>query len=177
MAAEGSALAWRVPVRALGSAWAPRGLLPGRASPPCLQLSHFVDLLLLNLCFFPLAAMKADRRRLKGEKSDLVSQMQQLYSTLESREEQLRDFIRNYEQHRKVRGGGGGKAGKGEAPHGAGGCGRQEDPAAPRIPQGSSAAVPSRSLQGPPVKSRAPLAPVPGKLEGLKIGHWFRGSA
>lgn len=49
-----------------------------------------------------LAAMKADRKRLKGEKTDLVSQMQQLYATLESREEQLRDFIRNYEQHRKV---------------------------------------------------------------------------
>lgn len=47
-------------------------------------------------------AMKADRKRLKGEKTDLVSQMQQLYATLESREEQLRDFIRNYEQHRKV---------------------------------------------------------------------------
>ncbi|TSN76544.1 Kazrin-A [Bagarius yarrelli] len=28
--------------------------------------------------------------------------MQQLYATLESREEQLRDFIRNYEQHRKM---------------------------------------------------------------------------
>ncbi|KAM6435494.1 kazrin isoform 1-T1 [Liasis olivaceus] len=48
-----------------------------------------------------LQAMKADRKRLKGEKTDLVNQMQQLYSTLESREEQLRDFIRNYEQHRK----------------------------------------------------------------------------
>lgn len=47
--------------------------------------------------------MKADRKRLKAEKTDLVSQMQQLYATLESREEQLRDFIRNYEQHRKVR--------------------------------------------------------------------------
>ncbi|KAM6045794.1 kazrin isoform 2-T2 [Theristicus caerulescens] len=46
-------------------------------------------------------AMKADRKRLKVEKTDLVSQMQQLYATLESREEQLRDFIRNYEQHRK----------------------------------------------------------------------------
>ncbi|KAK2490440.1 hypothetical protein MC885_000414 [Smutsia gigantea] len=45
--------------------------------------------------------MKADRKRLKGEKTDLMSQMQQLYATLESREEQLRDFIRNYEQHRK----------------------------------------------------------------------------
>nr|XP_051697501.1 kazrin isoform X2 [Oryctolagus cuniculus] len=48
-----------------------------------------------------LQAMKADRKRLKGEKTDLLSQMQQLYATLESREEQLRDFIRNYEQHRK----------------------------------------------------------------------------
>lgn len=51
---------------------------------------------------FSPAAMKADRKRLKAEKTDLVSQMQQLYATLESREEQLRDFIRNYEQHRKV---------------------------------------------------------------------------
>ncbi|XP_031760551.1 kazrin isoform X2 [Xenopus tropicalis] len=48
-----------------------------------------------------LQAMKADRKRLKTEKTDLVSQMEQLYTTLESREEQLRDFIRNYEQHRK----------------------------------------------------------------------------
>lgn len=46
--------------------------------------------------------MKSDRKRLKAEKADLVNQMQQLYATLESREEQLRDFIRNYEQHRKV---------------------------------------------------------------------------
>ncbi|XP_030230750.1 kazrin, periplakin interacting protein b isoform X3 [Gadus morhua] len=48
-----------------------------------------------------LQAMKGDRKRLKVEKADLVSQMQQLYTTLESREEQLRDFIRNYDQHRK----------------------------------------------------------------------------
>ncbi|XP_071203338.1 kazrin-like isoform X2 [Salvelinus alpinus] len=48
-----------------------------------------------------LQAMKADRKHLKAEKADLVNQMQQLYATLESREEQLRDFIRNYEQHRK----------------------------------------------------------------------------
>ncbi|CAL8251403.1 unnamed protein product [Arctogadus glacialis] len=46
-------------------------------------------------------AMKADRKRLKAEKADVVNQMQQLYATLESREEQLRDFIRNYDQHRK----------------------------------------------------------------------------
>ncbi|XP_054648277.1 kazrin-like isoform X2 [Dunckerocampus dactyliophorus] len=48
-----------------------------------------------------LQAMKSDRKRLKAEKADLVNQMQQVYSTLESREEQLRDFIRNYDQHRK----------------------------------------------------------------------------
>ncbi|XP_029528119.1 kazrin-like isoform X1 [Oncorhynchus nerka] len=48
-----------------------------------------------------LQAMKSDRKRLKVEKADLVNQMQQLYTTLESREEQLRDFIRNYDQHRK----------------------------------------------------------------------------
>ncbi|XP_030633517.1 kazrin, periplakin interacting protein b [Chanos chanos] len=48
-----------------------------------------------------LQAMRGDRKRLKAEKADLVSQMQQLYTTLESREEQLRDFIRNYDQHRK----------------------------------------------------------------------------
>ncbi|XP_056896124.1 kazrin-like isoform X2 [Takifugu flavidus] len=48
-----------------------------------------------------LQAMKSDRKRLKAERADLMNQMQQLYATLESREEQLRDFIRNYEQHRK----------------------------------------------------------------------------
>uniref|UniRef100_UPI00358E5FC0 kazrin-like isoform X3 n=1 Tax=Myxine glutinosa TaxID=7769 RepID=UPI00358E5FC0 len=47
------------------------------------------------------AAMKEDRRRLREEKSDLVSQMKQLYSTLEEKEQQLRSFIRSYEQHRK----------------------------------------------------------------------------
>ncbi|XP_062420134.1 kazrin isoform X1 [Pungitius pungitius] len=48
-----------------------------------------------------LQAMKADRKRLKVEKADLASQMQQLYATLESRDDQLREFIRNYDQHRK----------------------------------------------------------------------------
>ncbi|XP_031660196.1 kazrin-like [Oncorhynchus kisutch] len=48
-----------------------------------------------------LQAMKADPKHLKAEKAYLVNQMQQLYATLESREKQLRDFIHNYEQHRK----------------------------------------------------------------------------
>ncbi|XP_067658093.1 uncharacterized protein [Haliotis asinina] len=45
-----------------------------------------------------LQAMKADRKRLKGEKLDLLNQMKQLYTTLEDKESELRDFIRNYEQ-------------------------------------------------------------------------------
>ncbi|XP_046390832.1 kazrin isoform X3 [Ischnura elegans] len=44
------------------------------------------------------AALKADRKRLKAEKFDLLNQMKQLYGTLEDKEKELRDFIRNYEQ-------------------------------------------------------------------------------
>ena len=42
--------------------------------------------------------MKSDRKRLKGDKVDLLNQMKQLYCTLEAKEEEMRDFIRNYEQ-------------------------------------------------------------------------------
>ncbi|XP_063239852.1 kazrin isoform X2 [Bacillus rossius redtenbacheri] len=48
-----------------------------------------------------LAALKADRKRLKAEKFDLLNQMKQLYGTLEDKEKELRDFIRNYEQMRE----------------------------------------------------------------------------
>lgn len=44
-----------------------------------------------------LQAMKSDRKRLKAEKVDLLHQMKQLYVTLEDKESELRDFIRNYE--------------------------------------------------------------------------------
>lgn len=56
-----------------------------------------VFLAYLSFLFF-VAAMKADRKRLKAEKLDLLSQMKQLYCTLEDKESELRDFIRNYEQ-------------------------------------------------------------------------------
>ena len=46
-------------------------------------------------------AMKADRKRFKGEKLDLLNQMKQLYSTLEDKESELREFIRTYEQKMK----------------------------------------------------------------------------
>lgn len=48
--------------------------------------------------FFLSTALKADRKRLKAEKFDLINQMKQLYATLEDKEKELRDFIRNYEQ-------------------------------------------------------------------------------
>ncbi|GLH05284.1 Uncharacterized protein GBIM_10923, partial [Gryllus bimaculatus] len=44
------------------------------------------------------APRPADRKRLKAEKFDLLNQMKQLYGTLEDKEKELRDFIRNYEQ-------------------------------------------------------------------------------
>ncbi|XP_059475337.1 kazrin isoform X2 [Neocloeon triangulifer] len=47
-----------------------------------------------------LAAVKAERKKLKSEKFDLLNQMKQLYSTLDDKETELRDFIRNYEQMR-----------------------------------------------------------------------------
>ncbi|XP_052284093.1 kazrin-like isoform X3 [Dreissena polymorpha] len=52
----------------------------------------------LNRAKEALAALKADRKRLKGEKLELLNQMKQLYTTLEDKEAELRDFMRNYEQ-------------------------------------------------------------------------------
>ncbi len=46
--------------------------------------------------------MKADRKRLKAEKFDVLNQMKQLYATLEDKEKELRDFIRTYEKVRPV---------------------------------------------------------------------------
>ncbi|XP_052759830.1 kazrin-like isoform X2 [Mya arenaria] len=52
----------------------------------------------LNRAKEALAALKADRKRLKGEKLELLNQMKQLYGTLEDKESELRDFIHTYEQ-------------------------------------------------------------------------------
>ncbi|XP_076451782.1 kazrin-like isoform X2 [Babylonia areolata] len=52
----------------------------------------------LNRAKEALQAMKGDRKRLKTEKVELLHQMKQLYVTLEDKESELRDFIRNYEQ-------------------------------------------------------------------------------
>jgi flagellar basal body-associated protein FliL len=46
---------------------------------------------IVNLIF---TAMKSDRKRLKAEKLELLNQMKQLYTTLEEKETELRDFIR-----------------------------------------------------------------------------------
>ncbi|XP_023015542.2 liprin protein kazrin isoform X1 [Leptinotarsa decemlineata] len=52
----------------------------------------------LQLAKEALTTLKADKRRLKAEKFDLLNQMKQLYSTLEDKEKELRDFIRSYGQ-------------------------------------------------------------------------------
>uniref|UniRef100_UPI00358EC7D0 kazrin-like isoform X2 n=1 Tax=Myxine glutinosa TaxID=7769 RepID=UPI00358EC7D0 len=43
------------------------------------------------------SAMKSDQQQLRAEKSDMLAQMQQLYATLEEKDQQLRNFIRSYE--------------------------------------------------------------------------------
>lgn len=50
------------------------------------------------LFFVGLTALKADRKRLKAEKFDVLNQMKQLYATLEDKEKELREFIRAYEK-------------------------------------------------------------------------------
>ncbi|XP_060519601.1 kazrin isoform X2 [Cylas formicarius] len=52
----------------------------------------------LQLAKEALTTLKADKRRLKAEKYDLLNQMKQLFSTLEDKEKELRDFIRTYGQ-------------------------------------------------------------------------------
>ncbi|KAL1502057.1 hypothetical protein ABEB36_007260 [Hypothenemus hampei] len=52
----------------------------------------------LQLVKEALITLKADKRRLKAEKFDLLNQMKQLFSTLEDKEKELRDFIRTYGQ-------------------------------------------------------------------------------
>jgi hypothetical protein len=48
--------------------------------------------------FLFVSALKADRKRLKAEKFDVLNQMKQLYATLEDKEKELREFIRAYEK-------------------------------------------------------------------------------
>ncbi|KAF2361124.1 hypothetical protein FHG87_008114 [Trinorchestia longiramus] len=72
----------------------------GTASQPPVSDNNQVTHLVTELCHAKeaLAALKADRKRLKTEKVDLLQQMKQLYATLEDKEAELRDFIRNFEQ-------------------------------------------------------------------------------
>ena len=42
-------------------------------------------------------ALKADRKRLRCEKFDLLNQTKELYEIIESKENEIRDFLRHYE--------------------------------------------------------------------------------
>ncbi|XP_049819963.1 kazrin isoform X2 [Aethina tumida] len=55
----------------------------------------------LQLAKEALLTLKSDKRRLKAEKFDLLNQMKELYTTLEDKEKELRDFIRSYGQVRE----------------------------------------------------------------------------
>lgn len=57
------------------------------------------NLLIICVCF--LLAMRSDRKRLKSEKIELLNQAKELYSTIESKENELRDFLRHYESKTK----------------------------------------------------------------------------
>lgn len=48
-----------------------------------------------NTC--ALAALRTERRRLKGDKCDLLQQMRDVYTALEGKETELRDFLHQYE--------------------------------------------------------------------------------
>uniref|UniRef100_T1GHV3 SAM domain-containing protein n=1 Tax=Megaselia scalaris TaxID=36166 RepID=T1GHV3_MEGSC len=45
-----------------------------------------------------IAQLKIERKKLKSDKNDLLAQVKQLCSSLQDKEQELRDFIRNYEQ-------------------------------------------------------------------------------
>ncbi|RUS73951.1 hypothetical protein EGW08_018289, partial [Elysia chlorotica] len=81
----------------------------GQGRPPVAHRPSYGELKLeliqsrqeLNRAREMLHGMKSDRKRLKGEKLDLLGQIKQLYTTLEEKETELRDFIKNYEQRVK----------------------------------------------------------------------------
>lgn len=60
----------------------------------CVYFAEEINKLLVSV-------LKADRKRLKAEKYDLLNQMKELYATLDDKEKELRDFIRNYDKVRK----------------------------------------------------------------------------
>ncbi|XP_072379366.1 kazrin isoform X2 [Diabrotica undecimpunctata] len=85
----------RLVVSGATSALAERKNLSENADPN--SATHALELE-LQLAREALSTLKADKRRLKAEKFDLLNQMKQLYLTLEDKEKELRDFIRSYGQ-------------------------------------------------------------------------------
>ena len=51
---------------------------------------------------FTFLALKIDRQRLKSDKTELLNQIQEMQKTIDDKEEQLRDFIREFELQMKV---------------------------------------------------------------------------
>jgi len=52
--------------------------------------------------FVHISALKSDRDRLKVDKAELLGQIQETQKTIDDKEEQLREFIRDFNQQMKV---------------------------------------------------------------------------
>lgn len=52
---------------------------------------------MLNTIFTPFIDLKIERRKLKSDKVDLLAHVKQLCASLQDKEQELRDFIRNFE--------------------------------------------------------------------------------
>ena len=47
--------------------------------------------------------LQSDRTRLRNDKSELLSQIQEMQKTVDDKEEQLREFLREFSSQMKVR--------------------------------------------------------------------------
>lgn len=52
----------------------------------------------LTLTFLTVPGLRNERKKLRGDKNDLLAHVKQLCSSLQDKEQELRDFIRNFEQ-------------------------------------------------------------------------------
>lgn len=53
--------------------------------------------ILFNNPYLPVSELKNERKKLKADKADLLSHVKQLCASLQDKEQELRDFIRNFE--------------------------------------------------------------------------------
>ena len=57
---------------------------------------------LFSLIFYLFLALESDRTRLKADKRELLHQIEETQKTIDDKEEQLREFLREFESQKKV---------------------------------------------------------------------------